>query len=166
MALYGTLVATPSLATSNSYATVAEADDVMDAHLYSTDWDGSVNQDEALMMATRLLDQMYVWEGDKADTTVQRLAWSRSSVYTPDDELVDGTTIPQFLIEATTELALLLIQKDLTKEPTRGLKRVKTGSVEIEFDPYNAAKTVPRYIKQMLSPYGKVRSSSKLLVRV
>lgn len=163
MALYGSLIATPSLATSNSYATVGEADDVMGAHLYSTDWDGSANQAEALMYATRILDQMYIWKGDQADTDTQRLAWPRTSVFTVEGVEVTTTTIPQFLKEATAELALLLIQKDLTKEPTRGFRRVKTGPVEVEFDPHNATRTMPRYIQQMLAPYGMARDSSGTL---
>jgi len=162
MALYGSLVETALGATSNSYASVAEADDYLDGipTTYTTNWDAAGTtaeiKEDLLMWATRLLDTWVDWKGDKA-TTAQRLRWPRTNVSTPDGETVDGATIPQFLIEATTELARQLLAKDLTKEPTRGISRLKTGDVDITFDVNGRQRRVLlKSVQAYIHPYGTI----------
>jgi len=169
MAEYDALRATAGASDANSYVTRADADDIALAHYHASDFTGAstANRDLSLMMATRLLDQLFIWAGNKTDvSTPQRLAWPRQAVVTPDLEDVASATIPQFLKEATTELALLIIQKNLTKEPTRGLLSVTAGSVDVKFDPSNPVRTIPRYIQNMLAPYGAYRPTANRLVRV
>ena len=163
-AIYDDLDATAGGTTSNSYATVAEADDYHDSIVstWTSDWTGAATElkEDALMWATRLIDQYSAWEGDKADED-QRLRWPRSDVYDPDGIEIDDTTIPQFLKEATAEFARALITKELTKEPIRGYKRVKIDKIEIEFDAANVKRVLINSVRAFIAPcYGRISIGS------
>ena len=170
---YASLDATVAGASANSYATEAEADDYVDGipATYTTTWDAATTEqkEDALMWATRLLDNWVDWKGTKSSTT-QRLRWPRSYVYTPDDELLVTTAIPTFLIEATSELARQLLAKDLTREPTRGIDMIKTGEVTIDFDTDGRQRQVLlKSVQMYIHPYhnGILESSGrKQAVRV
>src|SRR5688572_1750094 len=76
-----TLVATAGAANANSYALLAEANAYHDARLHSEDWTGASadTRTVALIMATRLLDAMYVWDLYPTDAT-QALQWPRNGM--------------------------------------------------------------------------------------
>lgn len=154
-----TLIATAGAVDANSYCTVDESNSYHEAHVYGTNWvdeaagfDSEVKE-KALVWATRLLDEHFKWIGIVAGES-QNLRWPRSYVYGPDHVEVDSTTIPQFLKDATAELARLLIGKDLTAElDQRGIKEVKVGSLGVEFDKYDAPRTMPRSVVAIVAPY-------------
>lgn len=159
--LYAALDATAGDADANSYATVAEADDYHDGLVagHMSVWTAAspTQKAQSLMWATKLLDAWVEWDGVKA-TATQRLKWPRIDVF--DDDLeeaveLDSDTIPDFLKEATSELARNLIAKDLTKEPLRGIKDIKVGSIGITFDMTNQKRVLLKSVKALIMPYGR-----------
>src|SRR5512147_1506660 len=134
------------LANANSYASEADGDDYAAARLYSTDWTGAVsgNKQIALVQATRLLDQLADWKGDPS-TTTQALRWPRYGVPDRDNfQIIDSATIPQWLKDATCELAIQLLASDRAADPdTAGFRSIRAGSVALEIDKYDRPAILP-----------------------
>ncbi len=155
MSVYSSLDATAKGANANSYATEAEADDYNDGipAAHTADWDAATTtsevKEDALMTATRLLDEQVEWEGTISDQD-QRLRWPRTDVFDADNREYDGDTIPQWLKDATSEYARLLIGKYLPKEPTRGIDMLKTGEVTIDFNEYQVPRMLPRSVRSLI----------------
>ena len=63
---------------ANSYAAVADADAYFDGHLYVSAWTGAAadRKAAALVMATRLIDSEFQFEGFRA-RDAQALQWPR-----------------------------------------------------------------------------------------
>lgn len=167
-----TFDATAGGSSANSYVSVAMADDWMTKRLHAADWTAATNaeKESALMWATRLLER-YSWKGEPTTSGVspaQALRWPRSYVLDLDGNELDGTTIPDFLQEATTELAFSLIQDDRTEDPDGiGFKRLKVGPIELEPDTVRSANTLPKTVMDLISPYllRPLNSSVTLLQR-
>ena len=75
-------------ADANSYASVADGDAYHEGHLYASAWDDAsdANQAAALLMATRLIDVEYRFNGQRV-LTAQALQWPRMDCPEPS-----GTT--------------------------------------------------------------------------
>ena len=159
---------------TNTYATLNEAEDYIEARLHTDNWDDAIDNDReaALLMATALLDRLCNWDGDKASDT-QALRWPRSFVYTPDGDTVDSATIPQFLKDATAEFALHLLGSDLTETISRdleGFKQIEVGSLNLVLDTEGGAykkAIMPDSVWIIVRSYcSRMGSGSKILVRV
>ena len=74
---------------ANSYATAADGDAYHDGHLYATAWTGATlaNKEKALVMATRLIDGEYQFNGFKR-SDAQALQWPRERCDDPDRSVV------------------------------------------------------------------------------
>lgn len=146
------LIVTPGATNSNSYATVAESDSYHDTILNADVWINATttNQERALIMATRLLDSMVTWKGIPASSD-QALQWPRRGVLTQVSASGGGVffrqqtiaiyggllnplgvelasdAIPQFLKDATSELARSLLTSDRIDEQDSG----NISSIEI-----------------------------------
>ena len=134
-----TLVADAGSASANSYATVAEADAYHANHLYGAEWAGAADlKMQALITATRLLEENAVWIGSPA-TSGQALGWPRNGGVTRTGYAIANTIIPDMLKNATSELARLLIvaggMPNSGGTIPAGLKGLKAGPVALEFDP-------------------------------
>lgn len=134
----------PTLPLPNSFCTVAQADAYQETKLNTT-WVGlsTANKEKLLAWATRQLNTMnYI--GIKTNPT-QYLQWPRS--YCPVDGgytgsitddaygtyYLDPDTFPQFLYEATAELAGILMAGDVTADSGLGeFSRLKVDVVELE----------------------------------
>lgn len=134
------LDATPGSATANSFTTLAAADAYWASQLYPAAWtDPAVTDDtknRALITATQLLTEQLAWLGWPA-TTMQALPFPRSGLRTRTGAAIAPTVIPTELANATAELAGQLIaagQMPDTRLDSAGLKRLKAGPVELEFD--------------------------------
>jgi hypothetical protein len=133
------IIATPGDPNANSYATLAEANTYHESVLEADaePWnDADVDvRNRALVQATRLLDANIAWTGWPA-TSAQVLGWPRIYAYTRTGGLVASNVIPNELKNATAELARRLIVNGMpdTASDTEGLKRLKAGPVELEFD--------------------------------
>ena len=96
--------------TSDSYATLAEADSLLaDRQWFSSTWSGFSDavKEKWLREATRSLDRLHPWRGDRTEDD-QRLAFPRDigdSVDYPSDEM------HRHIKEAQIELAVLLQAK-------------------------------------------------------
>jgi hypothetical protein len=113
------------------------------------------------LMARRLLDQQ-PYAGQRADDN-QILAWPRIGVTG-----VDSDTVPQAVLDAQCELALAMLREDLTADDTnRGIKRMKAGSVELEYDGRAPEKRLPDAALALLRPFlieGEVSANSLAMV--
>lgn len=163
-----TLIATAGAVNANSYATVAEADTYHDAHLYGTEWTDAetANKIVALIWATRLLDELCDWDGNKISRD-QALRWPRSDVWDRDDYEIDNTTIPQFLKNATAELARHLLIKDRLQEMDEnvaGLEMVKAGPVQVDFSSMDRIDALPPSVDQIVKDFIRGGGSSGMVV--
>ena len=146
------LDADPVSGTFNCYSTLIEALDYHSTRLHNEAWAnaGSSDKNKALMWATRQLDTM-AWRGVRTVGT-QNLAFPRKglSYYETDSAgsghesydiagmgfftkiEIDDTTVPQFLKDATAELAMYLLEGDTTAPSgTEGFSRIKVDSIDI-----------------------------------
>ena len=119
---------------ANSYASAADGDAYHDGHLYATAWTGATlaNKEKALVMATRLIDGEYQFNGFKGSDE-QALQWPRERCADPDragvgivagllssfagDSWVASDVVPARVVQATCELARELILADRTAAP-------------------------------------------------
>lgn len=152
--------------TSNSYASIQEAVEYFQTHLYASVWFDTDYQDKtaALIWATRLLDQEVHWNGSKKSEE-QALQFPRIGLV--DREGYELTGVPAFLKNATAELALHLLQCDLTKDPdTKGFSRMQIGRLNVETDKFDRAGILPRSVIAMIREYGEIASSRKSSVKL
>lgn len=156
--------------TSNSYASVSEADNFMGSHLSGGLWStqGTPRKETILIMAARLLDSTVTYKGYKTNFA-QVMQWPRAyveidlpagyyipSTLTPDGNTLQGSLyalgsyIPSNLIPPALKLAqlevavLLLTGGDRTADQDAdGIASVSLGkgAVAVTFDP-NTAKTL------------------------
>jgi hypothetical protein len=139
------LDATVGGANSNSYITVARANEISEYDILTTvDWFVADVDDKirALVSATRQLDTL-PWVGERA-TTTQALAWPRVNAVI-NGRTVATTEIPIEVEQATYDLALALLREakagasaatsgDLIPGiPNSQLKRAKLDVLEIEW---------------------------------
>lgn len=121
-----TLDATVGGSSSNSYVTVAEADDYFTSRLNSSAWD-TASKDAALITAAYDLDDAFDWVGDRASDT-QFMEWPRLYV---DD--VDSTEIPWDVKRAQMELALAYVEGGVSSTQTNSVDEVKLGPLGVKF---------------------------------
>ena len=156
------LDATPSGTSSDSYASVLDADAYHATHLYATDWTAAseANKEIALKMATRILDEKIDWAGTKS-TSTQALSWGRIDV-TDDGYAVESTIVPQAIINATSEFARNLISSDLTVDAQgKGLESLSVGEVSLTFDKDDTAGVMPSIVQEMLRGWGAIHARAK-----
>jgi hypothetical protein len=161
-----TLVSTPAGASSNSYATVSEADAYHDSRLFRDAWAATGSDADtktvALIMATRTIDAMFEWAASPT-TTTQALQWPLNSVMRRGGLVAVGSMeIPPELKNATAELARLLIVSDRTADndvERNKLRALTAGPVSLQFDPGVVAQPIADLVAALLPPeWGFVRS--------
>lgn len=159
-----TLVATAGSASANSYATLAEGNAYHEAHVYASVWNDATDasKEQALVMATRVLDRMYEWTGYTA-TETQRLLWPRTCIVYPSGWPVPSTVIPDQLKDAVIEFARQLIVADRTADSeieTQGITDLKAGPVSLSFKDTVTAKVIPDAVQYLIPcDWGFVRGA-------
>ena len=151
-----TLIETAASETANTYCSLAEAETYFESKYHKDNWTAATdaNKNIVLVESTRLLDQHFDWEGVKWSSD-QALRWPRTGVITPDAYDVDYQTIPQFLKDATAELALHILTEDRTQEnDTRGIKSMKAGPLELHLDKGDRQLVIPDAVNEILKFYG------------
>ena len=134
-----TLVVTPGNASANSYCSRAVADTYHTNRLHAATWTDAddATKDAALLMATRVIDQQFVWEGFRSAPGSQALEWPRDGLLNDEGDLsLDPAAIPTRLQDATAEFARLLIETDTTVASGvagGAIKSLKAGSVKIDY---------------------------------
>lgn len=149
-------------ASATSYSTLAEASSYFSERLNSTVFTAaaSATQETALMHASRTLDEWVDWIGNRA-TEEQNLRWPRYGAEDRDGYAFDSDIIPDFLKDATAELALYLLGADRTAEPdTKGFKELAVGSLKlvVDKDDRDSATLIPDSVLAIIEHYGEVRS--------
>lgn len=155
------------LSTANSYANVTDGGSYHDAHSYATVWTAATSgvKEAALAMATRLIDDYFIFDGKKINDT-QALEFPRFDIVDRSGYLIPSTTIPQALINAVCEYARWLISEDRTAEvDTKGFKSLKVGSLRMEVDHADRVLVVPAVVKSMLQPFARPRGGPTVKVR-
>jgi hypothetical protein len=161
------LDATVGGANSNTYATLAEADDYNSARTFSTVWsetDLDV-QEASLIEAARLLDAVFRWTGSATDS-IQARSWPRNGMFTRNNYPIPNNVIPQELKDAQAEYARQLVVGDLTvslDQDSEGLAAVKAGPIEIKFKPNNPITTLALYSAQLRLQSPEFAYLSKLI---
>ena len=156
-----TIVVTAGSATANSYATLAVANQYhIDRPPAGTTWaDASALADKTLvnsglLLATKLLDKLVIWEGWRVDTT-QALEWPRSGLLNPNGTSLSTTAIPLDLQHATAEFARHLIASQGFGDSALdryGLTELDLPGVKLKFSGESpAASVVPYAVMQLLS---------------
>lgn len=96
----------------------------------------SADKSKALVSATRWIDREK-WQGSMTDeVTPQPLEWPRTGVTDCDGNAVDSASVPDDIINATYELAEILLGDPAAADGANtgsNTKRVKAGSAEVEF---------------------------------
>lgn len=164
-----TIDATASGTSSNSYVTLAEANQYFDDRPGSTTWTSATDdqKSQALLYATKMIDKLNAFQGEKS-VVGQALAFPRQYLPDPDpdvkftadalrlrDRYLDSTTVPDRVKYATYEQALSLL-----KEPTRvedpelqQYEKIKIdGVMEVQINKYNLVKQISRSAMTWIRP--------------
>jgi hypothetical protein len=158
-----TIVATAGAVDANSYCTLAEAETYFESRLHKDDWTSASDdtKNAALVWATQLLDDLVDWVGGKY-TESQALRWPRWAVYDQDGYVVSWTSIPQFLKDATAELAMHLINNDIvTDDGTKGFSELRADTIMMKIDKYDRKSIIPRSVWVLLKDYGNISGYKK-----
>ena len=170
------------LANANSYANAADGDAYHDGHLYATAWTAAVtgSKEKALVMATRLIDGLFQFNGFKRIST-QALQWPRRECRDPDSEdgvvpglllvrgpFLDETKGPALVVNATCELARALVIEDRTDDPDgEGLSSVSVvGSLRLDFNANDRQPVVPLIVQTWLAKFGEYLARSKGMAKL
>ena len=165
------LVATAGDPAATSYCTVTEAYTVlrltMDPELTTPAFAAQLS--DALIWATRLIEEQVVWYG-RPVTATQALAWPAAGAVDAAGRAVSSTGIPAFLKLATAEYALALVRGTrhqaaaLATSALQGLRSLQVQDVQIDVATDGAAPEttmpdvlrMPAPVRRMLRPYGEV----------
>lgn len=119
------------------------------------------DKDKALITATKMLDRQE-WVGSKTSPT-QELDWPRTGVSDPEGNAVASDSVPQFILDATCELALALLQ-DLTvqtnADTSANIRSLKAGSAEIEYFKGTSGPRFPTIVHELVWFYLSGTSSA------
>lgn len=160
-----TLVSTAGASNANTYCTRSDANQYDDDNPQSgTTWSSASNdqKDQALLMATRLLDEHVDWTGAASDS-VQRLNWPRTGMWDRNGYGLDSDAIPDGLRDATAEFARQVLAEDRTADDAvsiKGIVGLKAGPVDLSFSGRGKPKVIPDAVFFLLTPswFDSVRS--------
>lgn len=153
---------------ANSYATRAQGDAYHEGRLHAAAWTGASDsiKDAALVMATRFLDSNVQWLGTRNELD-QALGWPREGAIWDGHE-VPRDMLPRPVIDATCELARLLIVADLQAEQDAdNVKSVNLGqsALQIEFKDDSKTRRIPLAIGELLQGLGATASGGGITQR-
>lgn len=162
-----TVVSDPLDPSANSYVSLAEVllylTDRAKTDGYRVAWNRlSTDQQSRLAVnATRLLDSMTTWIGDRYWYD-QKLSWPRSNAYY-DGYLLDNTEFPERIKDATCEMIMWMMENDesISVGENAQFDRIKIGPIEIDFNEQigGASKTYcPDIVAYLLEGYGAINS--------
>lgn len=166
---------------ANSYADVADADAYHEAHLYAAAWKAAsaANKEMALVMATRLIDSSYQFNGFRS-VDGQSLQWPRRKCPDPDHDdtfahplaldsgrYLASNQVPRAVVEATCEMARELLIGDRTAAPAgEGIASTWTSTQGIRYSKTDPRPVICRLAQSMLSKYGTLLNKTGRAVRL
>ena len=151
---------TAGSASANAYVTLAVANQYHeDRPANDTVWSDAIfNADKskvnaAILLATKLLDKLVIWDGWRVDTT-QALEWPRTGLLNPNGTSVSTTAIPLDLQHATAEFARHLIAAERLGDSAierYGLTDLSLPGISLKFSGRSpSASVVPTAVMQLL----------------
>lgn len=168
-----TLDADPTSSTFNCYATVLQGDDFFSTRLHASAWTSATTGDKekALMWATRQMDSL-TWKGVRYSGT-QNLEFPRRGLSYYESSSVGGnalesvdlsvgfgfytkieiteTEVPNFLRDATCELALWLLTEDTTAPSgTENFSRIKVDTIDIQMKPRESRRWLNQAVRDLV----------------
>jgi hypothetical protein len=170
------------VANANSYASAADGDAYHEGHIYPSAWTGASlgTKEAALVMATRLIDGCYQFNGYKVSAS-QSLQWPREGCLDPDapqtlfpsilnqsSQYFPSNAVPNAVVNATCELARELIKADTTDPVDKeGLSELTiTGAISLRFDKRDRQPTITGTARVFLSKLGTYLSGTSNSVRL
>ena len=178
---------------ANSYADVTDGDSYFEGHLYASAWTAATSGTKAaaLVMATRLVDSQFQFNGFRANET-QALQWPRERCPDPDRNMVTSSLqspllssfvpndeVPKPVAAAVCEMARELLIVDRTAAPPgEGISSTQTstathdaagGSSSQSSTTYSKEDTRPimsRVAQAMLAKYGALIQGGSGSVRL
>jgi len=141
---------------TNSYISVNDADTYFDDAIHGTTWEDAdpTDKSKALVTAYRMLDRVR-WAGDRTVSS-QAQDWPRTGIVDPEGNAVASDSVPQFVIDAQSELALSLLSDATvqTNEDTgSNIRTLKAGSAEIEFFVPQSGPRFPTIVHELIGYY-------------
>lgn len=141
---------------SNSYVTVAEADDYFSRHPIAAVWATKAPSDKetALITAGRTLDYGAAWKGTMVNLD-QGMLWPRAGVQAEGRDY-PSTSIPRQVQYAQFEVAALFLSGNrLADQDREGIKSVNLGdgAVQVEFDAASAPTMLGRAAPDLIRLY-------------
>jgi len=178
---------------ANTYADVTDGDAYFEGHLYASIWTDATTATKgaALVMATRLVDSQFQFNGFKAHDT-QALQWPRERCPDPDRNLVSASTlspiltnfvpstvVPKGVAAAVCEMARELLIVDRTAAPPgEGTSSQQSSSsshdasggtstqTSISYSKEDRRPIVSRVAQAMLAKYGALIQGGSGSVRL
>jgi hypothetical protein len=178
---------------ANSYAAVADGDAYFEGHLYATAWTAATagTKAAALVMATRLVDSEFQFNGYRAHET-QALQWPRERCPDPDRNLVTSSlqspvltnyvpsdSVPKPVASAVCEMARELLIADRTAAPPgEGVSSTQTSSAthnssggsssqsSVSYSKEDTRPIMSRVAQAMLAKYGALIQGGNGSVRL
>ena len=126
------------LANSNSFVSVAEADDYL-GNVGATAWSEATldAKEAALIRATAYLSTYFRWKGARVNGRAQALSYPRQGVTDCEGNAVPSDAVPVEVKAATYQAALFELSNPFGLSPqitpSQQNKRVKVGPVEVEY---------------------------------
>jgi len=125
----------------------------------------SSEKEKAAMWSTQILSEMMQWYGYPT-TTTQALPWPRVGVLKANSTgtYYDQDTIPDLLTAATSEMCLVVVEKDVFSRPAilgQGLSEAKIGPLNVKINPEQRIDVIPQNILSLLSPLGELEPEAK-----
>ena len=155
----------PFSPTCNSYVSIAAADDYVSTRVpdpaVETSWLALPSDQKAMYLvnASRFLDDSCQYIGDKYSRD-QQLDWPRVNAYV-DNFLLDVTTFPKALIEATVEMALFTMGTSgaVSVQNQEALQSLQVGPIHLKFSDTTgqpAYRYFPDTVAYLLSDLGSM----------
>ena len=169
------------LVDANSYASAADGDAFHDGHLYASAWTAATtgNKEKALVMATRLIDAEYQFNGFRAHDA-QALQWPRVRCVDVDrngspffplsvnlGRYLDSDKVPARVRDATCDMARELLVTDRTAPPSgEGLKYNNVGTTQTGYDKRDRRPVISQLAQAMLAKLGAPMNGMSGAVRL
>lgn len=145
-------------ADANAYVSVDDCAAYCDARGLTFGTSPTTAGEEAIIRATAAIDARYRgrFPGYRTNGRGQSLEWPRTGALDAEYQPIGGDEIPVEIIHATCEAAVREIAEPGSMMPDLerggGVKRLKAGSVEIEYGSNATAQTTFTLIDGILSP--------------
>jgi hypothetical protein len=154
----------------DTFCAVADADAYMAGTMTGSSWPGGTDdattalKERALRTATRVLDRL-PWLGSTM-TSTQPLSWPRRYLCDANGRAVPADMLPPAITQATAELALALLQNDLTSDQTirdlQGVKTKRIGDLSITYG-LQQRDPLPAIVRDLIRPFTESSRYSAVL---